>query len=107
MINLRVILIYFKKITVYSELQSQLIATLTSVIPIILIFSYLDYYKNGSIGKRVSGLTLIFKDRKLILSIYRNIIKFLPWQLGHIGVIHGMYTDFKLFSIVIRSEEHN
>ena len=33
-----------------TELQSQLIALVTSVIPIILIFTYLDYSKEGSIG---------------------------------------------------------
>ena len=35
-----------------NELQTQVIALLTSVIPIILIFSYLDYSKDGSIGQR-------------------------------------------------------
>ncbi len=58
-VNLGIILFIFKGMPKYTEMQAQLIATFTSVIPIILIFSYLDYFKNGSIGKRVSGLKLI------------------------------------------------
>ncbi len=85
----------------YTELQAQLIATFTSVIPIILIFSYFDFYKRGSIGKRVAKLELTFAHKNFSHSLLRNIVKFLPWQLGHIGVIHGMYHDFNISSIVI------
>lgn len=100
-VNLGIIFFIFDRIPEYTEMQTQLIATFTSVIPIILLFSYLDYFKNGSVGKRVSGLKLIYKKRRFSSSLTRNIIKFLPWQLGHIGVIHGMYSDFSLTSIVI------
>lgn len=33
-------------------------------------------------------------------SLVRNIIKFLPWQLGHIGTIRGIYTNFDTVSII-------
>ena len=31
----------------------------------------------------------------------RNVIKFLPWQLGHMGTIHGFYSDFDVLSIIL------
>lgn len=99
-VNLAISFLLFKGIPAYSETQSQLIATCTSVIPIVFIFSYLDYFKNGSIGKRVSGLKLTYEKLRFSSSLLRNIIKFLPWQLGHIGVIHGMYSDFDMTAII-------
>lgn len=100
-VNLGIILFIFKGMPKYTEMQAQLIATFTSVIPIILIFSYLDYFKNGSIGKRVSGLKLTYTNQSFSSSLLRNIIKFLPWQLGHVGVIHGIYSDFDMTAIMI------
>lgn len=100
-VNLLIIWLFFDELPDYSEIQSQLIATCTSVIPIILIFSYLDFYRNGSIGKQVTGLKLVFEKRRFRSSLLRNVIKFLPWQLGHLGVIHGMYTDFDMMAITI------
>ena len=26
---------------------------------------------------------------------------FLPWQLGHMGTIHGFYSDFDMLSIIL------
>lgn len=102
-VNLGIILFIFKGMPKYTEIQAQLIATFTSVIPITLIFSYLDYFKNGSIGKRVSGLKLTYTNQRFSSSLLRNIIKFLPWQLGHVGVIHGIYSDFDMTAIMIAS----
>lgn len=100
-VNLGIIYFIFDRIPEYTEMQTHLIATFTSVIPIILLFSYLDYSKNGSVGKRISRLKLIYKRRRFSSSLTRNIIKFLPWQLGHMGVIHGMYSDFSITAIII------
>ena len=94
-------MIVFKGIPKVTELQSQLIATITSVIPIIIIFSILDF-KKGSIGKQKSGLKLYFKERKFRYSIIRNIVKFMPWQIGHMVTIHGIYTEFDTLSIVLQ-----
>mgnify|MGYP000979873822 CR=1 FL=1 len=94
-------MIVFKGIPKVTELQSQLIATVTSVIPIIIIFSILDF-KKGSIGKQKSGLKLYFKERKFRYSIIRNIVKFLPWQIGHMATIHGIYTEFDTISIILQ-----
>jgi|SRR5690625_1037700 len=100
-VNLGIFFFIIKGFPDYTEIQAQLIATSTSVIPIILIFSYLDYFKKGSIGKKVSGLKLTYTNYKFSLSILRNSIKFLPWQLGHAGVIHGVYNGFDLTAIII------
>lgn len=91
--------LFFKGIPKMTELQSQLIALVTSVIPIILIFTYLDYSKEGSIGKRQAGLKLVYKHKSFQASFIRNLIKFLPWQTGHISTIHGIYTDFDIWAI--------
>ena len=92
--------LFFKGIPEFSETQSQLIATLTSVVPIVIIFSYLDL-KGGSVGKRTSGLTIHFKNKNLASCLIRNIVKFLPWQLAHVGVIRGMYTEFDTVSTIL------
>ena len=34
-------------------------------------------------------------------SLIRNAIKFLPWQLGHMGTIHGFYSNFDVLFIVL------
>lgn len=100
-VNIALTMLIWGEVPEYRELQVQLIATFTSVIPVIFIFSYLDFYKGGSIGKRVAKLTLTFTHKKFRFSLLRNIIKFLPWQLGHFGVIHGMYYDFNMTAIMI------
>lgn len=84
----------------FSELHSQLVVATESVIVIVILFSYLDL-KGGSIGKRATGLQLYFTHKSLAHSLIRNGVKFLPWQIGHMGVIRGMYTEFDVPSIVL------
>ena len=100
-ISISFYMIVFKGIPKVTELQSQLIATITSVIPIIIIFSILDF-RRGSIGKQKVGLKLYFRKREFKYSIIRNIIKFLPWQIGQMGTIHGIYTEFDTISIILQ-----
>lgn len=100
-ISISFYMIVFKGIPKVTELQSQLIATVTSVIPIIIIFSILDF-KSGSIGKQKLGLKLYFKEKKFKYSIIRNVLKFLPWQIGHMATIHGIYTEFDTISIILQ-----
>lgn len=99
-ISISFYMIVLKGIPKVTELQSQLIATITSVIPIIIIFSILDF-KRGSIGKQKVGLKLYFKKREMKYSVIRNIFKFLPWQIGHMATIHGIYTEFDIISIIL------
>ena len=84
----------------FSELHSQLIATFASVLVVVALFTYLDF-KGGSIGKRTAGLEIYFAHRSFSRSLVRNGIKFLPWQIGHMAVIHGVYTEFDTMSIVL------
>lgn len=91
--------VVLKGIPEFNELQSQLVAIFTSVIPILLMFSFLDYTK-GSIGKRKAGLKLYYNNKNFGASLTRNIIKFLPWQLAHMGVIHGIYTNFNMVALI-------
>lgn len=93
--------LFFGDIPLMSVFQAQMIATLTSVVPIILIFAYLDYSKDGSFGKRKAHLKLVYEKKTFKNSLIRNIIKFIPWQLGHISTIHGVYSNYDYFAIVL------
>ncbi len=90
----------FDGIPEFTELQNQILVTVTSVVPIVLIFSYLDF-KSGSIGKLKANLKLYYENKSYLASLIRNIIKFLPWQIAHMGIIHGMYSDFDILSSIL------
>ncbi|WP_414052496.1 RDD family protein [Macrococcus animalis] len=90
----------YKGIPEFIEIESQLIATFTSVVPIIFLFTYFDYYSNTP-GRKYTKLKLHFKKKSYGKSLLRNIVKFTPWQIGHIGTIHGVYSNFDLTSIII------
>ena len=87
-------------IPTFSELHSQLIATFASVLVVVALFTHLDF-KGGSIGKRTAGLEIYFAHRSFSRSLVRNSVKFFPWQIGHMAVIHGVYTEFDTMSIVL------
>ncbi len=88
----------------FTGIQSQLIAAFESVIPIVVIFSILDYRKPfGTYGKRKAGLMVHYKTPSFLRSLVRNCIKFLPWQLAHIGVIDGIYTEFTSWASMVFS----
>lgn len=94
-------IIFFNGIPEFTEIQSQCLAFFTSVLPITLLFTSLDYTKNGSFGKAKAGLQLVYKKKTVQSSLIRNTIKFLPWQIGHMGTIHGVYSEFDLLSIIL------
>lgn len=87
-------------IPTFSELHSQLIATFASVLAVVALFTYLDF-KGGSIGKRTAGLEIYFAHRSFSRSLVRNSVKFFPWQISHMAVIHGVYAEFDTMSIVL------
>ena len=93
--------IFFNGIPEFTEIQSQCLVFFTSVLPIILLFTFLDYTKNGSFGKSKAGLQLVYKKKTVQASLLRNTIKFLPWQIGHMGTIHGFYSEFDFISIIL------
>lgn len=94
-------IIFFNGIPEFTEIQSQCLAFFTSVLPITLLFTFLDYTNNGSFGKAKAGLQLVYKKKTVQASLIRNTIKFLPWQIGHMGTIHGVYSEFDLLSIIL------
>lgn len=98
-IVMSVYIFFFQEIPKMDEAQLQWIALATSIIPVVLLFSYLDYSKGGSIGKRKVGLKLVYKKKSIKASLIRNCVKFLPWQIGHMGTIHGIYTNFDSLAI--------
>lgn len=86
----------------FSETSTQVLTTFTSVIPMILIFSFLDY-RGGSFGKRRAGLILYAKNKTFMTYLIRNIVKFIPWQLAHVGLIRGLYTEFDIPSNIVQA----
>ena len=93
--------IVFNGVPMQTEFQAQTLTFFISVLPIMLYFTFLDYEKNGSFGKSKAGLQLIYQKKTVKASLIRNTIKFLPWQLGHMGTIHGVYSNFDLLSIIL------
>ena len=93
--------IIFNGIPRQTEIQAQSLTFVITVLPIMLYFTFLDYEKNGSFGKSKAGLHLIYQKKTVNASLIRNTIKFLPWQLGHMGTIHGVYSNFDLLSIIL------
>ena len=98
-ISMLIYIIFFNGVPEFTEIQSQWLVFLTSILPITLLFTFLDYAKNGSLGKTKGGLELVYQKKTVQASLIRNVIKFLPWQLGHMGTIHGFYSDFDMLSI--------
>ena len=94
-------IIFFNGIPEFTEIQSQCLVFFTSVLPITLLFTFLDYTKNGSLGKGKAGFQLVYQKKTVQASLIRNTIKFLPWQIGHMGTIHGFYSDFDVLSIIL------
>ncbi|MGP4038550.1 RDD family protein [Gracilibacillus sp. D59] len=94
----------FNGIPILSYLQSQLIAIFTTVIPAIIVFSIMEgSSRSSTFGKRIQSLKISYPDHPKTRSTIRNIVKFLPWQLGHMGVIHGMYHNFNWVALTLQS----
>lgn len=91
----------FGQIPFLAEWQSQVIASLSSVLPITILFAYMDY-KGGSWGKRKAKLNLYFTRKTFAACLLRNIIKFTPWQIGHMATIRGIYQDFDTISLLMQ-----
>lgn len=81
----------------FNEITVQMISIFTSYLPIVLWFAFKDL-KGGTYGKKKAGLTVYFRNKSLIYSIIRNLVKFLPWQLGHIYTIHSIYHGYDRFA---------
>ena len=100
-VSMLIYTIFFNGVPEFTEFQSQWLVFLTSILPITLLFTYLDYKNDGSFGKAKAGLELVCQKKTVQASLIRNTIKFLPWQLGHMGTIHGFYSNFDGLSIIL------
>lgn len=101
-IALSIYYLFFGGIPEINQLTSQVIAALTTVIPI-CIFSTIYEMKSeyGSIGKKKMGLKVLKESTSIYRPFIRNIFKFLPWQLAHIAVISGIYTEFSSITFIV------
>ena len=99
--SMLIYIIFFNGVPEFAEIQSQWLVFFTSVLPITLLFTFLDYKNYGRFGKVKAGLELVYPKKTVQASLIRNVIKFLPWQLGHMGTIHGLYSDFDVLSIIL------
>lgn len=88
-------MIVLDSIPVFTETASHLMSLFTTVIPAVIAFSIMEYkYPYGTLGKRRMGLEVSYKNRTYGNSLLRNALKFLPWHIGHTGVIRAMYHDY-------------
>ena len=53
------------------------------------------------LGRQKRDLNWSARKKTVQASLIRNVIKFLPWQLGHMGTIHGFYSNFDVLSIIL------
>ena len=97
--SMLIYIIFFNGVPEFTEILSQWLVFFTSVLPITLLFTFLDYKNDGSFGKVKAGLELVYQKKTVQASLIRNTIKFLPWQIGHMGTIHGFYSEFDVLSI--------
>lgn len=78
----------------FDERQTHLLSLAVSVLPVTLGCAVLDWC-GGTPGKRLAGLGLRWRTRSFWRALVRNAVKFLPWQLGHTGLICGVYRGFE------------
>jgi hypothetical protein len=92
----------FDGIPDFTEEKIQWISFLTTVFPITIFFTIKEARKPfASIGKKKVGLTVKYLKNPILGSLIRNILKFLPWQLGHMAVISGIYNGFESYYVMI------
>jgi len=84
-----------------SQLQTHLIAFVSSVLPVVLVFSLLEARYKKTLGAHVMKITVQFDDNPYRRSLLRNALKFLPWQLGHTSAIYAIYSGADLVFYLI------
>ncbi len=85
----------------FTEAQNQLLAFSSSVLPLTVIFAWLDYRKGSSwqtSGQVYSSFTNI---GAFAHSVLRSAIKFFPWQLWHMGAIRSAYQADALVNFLV------
>ena len=72
-----------------------LISFLVMIVPGYLYFTVMEYKFRFTLGKKVLGLK-ISNHSDLMPLVIRNVLKLLPWQLGHM-MVYSMYDKTWLF----------
>lgn len=74
-----------------SPIKNQLLSFSLLTLPVFLYF-YLSERsdRNATLGKRVMRLKVVSDKGNIFL---RNFLKFLPWEIGHIGVYQIVFYD--------------
>ena len=67
-VSMLIYIIFFNGVPEFTEIQSQWLAFFTSVLPIMILFTFLDYAKNGSLGKIKAGLELVYQKKQCKLA---------------------------------------
>ncbi len=92
----------FHEIPKFKESQSQVIAFLTTILPVTAYFSRRESREPFStFGKNKVGIKVKYHKNSVISSIIRNIFKFLPWQCAHMAIIRGIYRGFDSIFVFI------
>jgi len=74
-----------------SPIKNQILSFFMLTLPVFLYF-YLSERsaRNATIGKKVMKLEVVSNKGNIFL---RNFLKFLPWEIGHIGVYQIVFYD--------------
>ena len=64
-------------------------------------FYILRLYKKWEFREGESRTSIGLQEKTVQASLLRNTIKFFPWQIGHMGTIHGFYSEFDSLSIIL------
>lgn len=66
--SMLIYIIFFYGVPEFAEIQSQWLVFFTSVLPITLLFTFLDYNNDGSFGKVKAGLELVYQKKQCRLA---------------------------------------
>ena len=95
-------ILFFDAVPEFTEISAHLIAFFTTVLPVTLAFSYMESKRPyATPGKRRMGLKVENELPVPASSLLRNAFKFLPWHIGHTGVIRAVYQDYSVFWFMV------
>lgn len=85
------------QIPLFNHATSHLISFLTTVLPVVLVLAWLESHEGqASPGKKRMKLKVNYQEKSYFKAVLRNAVKFLPWQVGHTGVIAAIYNDYSV-----------
>lgn len=73
--------------------QGQFIGFFTLTLPVLLYCIFFEAKKQATIGKRIMKIEVTGTSLTTSEIVLRNIIKFIPWELAHAGVLWINYIQ--------------